>query len=220
VRAEGAHVHEDAVVGDGAKSSSPLRWLSAIGGGCYATRGLHYWEVAIDATSCGAVLVGVTLAQPGSERAVQAASSGRGLWTMPIAWALHVGSGNCYTDGHTTLIPSRGAAAVSLAYARPLSSAAGSRVGVLLELRRYGASRLSFFDNGRPLGLAFDDLPPGPLYPLVELCHARDTVTLHSGPDVEMPTERTPAGGSMAGLALASNAAPALAMMRLPPPPQ
>mmetsp|Transcript_29837 Transcript_29837/g.69762 ORF Transcript_29837/g.69762 Transcript_29837/m.69762 type:complete len:121 (-) Transcript_29837:96-458(-) len=118
------------------------------------------------------------------------------------------------------MAPNRPPDSSGLAYTRPFSKAAGSRVGVLLEMQP-GRGRLSFWGDGRPLGVAFADLPHGPFWPLLELTHAGDSATLHAGADVLPPSRSVPTAAelaqALAGLALASNAAPALAKMQLPP---
>jgi hypothetical protein len=80
-----------------------------------------------------------------------------------------------------------------------------------------GGGRLSFFDNGRPLGVAFDALPAGgAFWPCVELCHAGDSVGVHDGDGRPPPAAADRGDAPLGALAAASNAAPALVKMRLP----
>ncbi len=59
-------------------------------------------------------------------------------------------------------------------------------IGVMVEFME-GIGRLSFYRNGQPLGLAFDNIPPGTYYPAVCLYYGEVQVTLN--PKAKIPNE-------------------------------
>lgn len=131
-------------------------WRTAICSNALAGESIYYWEITLTKVQdTGNVIIGVCEADHSLSQWIGQTSASRG-------WSYHgsAGGSKAYTYH---------AGSYNSSYGKPIKQ--GDVVGVLVDLVR---GELSFFHNGQPLGVAYQNLTRQQLFPAISLIEPGD----------------------------------------------